>query len=158
MTAAAAVAILATSCTSTPSDPALTRSAIPAPDTTGLAQFQQWKAQNELASMNQYMAANAAAQQPATRTIIKYVPRRTSSSHSTVYRSTSESSNSARAVQRRGWSKAAKGAVIGGAGGAVIGAVISRRNPVLGGVLGGVLGAGAGYGIGHGMDKKDGRY
>lgn len=157
LTVIAAVAMLATSCTTNPAtDAALTKQAIP-PDTAGLAQFQQWKAMNEMATMNQYMAnhtAAAAAAQPATKTIVRYVPVK--STRTTTY--TSESSNTAKASQKKGWSKSAKGAVIGGAGGAVIGAVISKKNPVLGGVIGGVLGAGAGYGIGHGMDKKDGRY
>ncbi len=157
LTVFAAVAIIATSCTSAPApDGAVVKNA--GPDTTGLAQFQQWKAQNELASMNQYMTSQQAAAQPAapaTKTIVKYVPVK-SATRTTTY--SSESANTAKASQKKGWSKSAKGAVIGGAGGAVVGAIISKKNPVLGGIVGGVLGAGAGYGIGHGMDKKDGRY
>jgi Glycine zipper len=59
---------------------------------------------------------------------------------------------------KKGWSKAAKGAVIGGAGGAVIGAVINKRNRAAGAAIGGVIGAGGGYVLGRTMDKKDGRY
>src|SRR2546423_1434762 len=54
-----------------------------------------------------------------------------SAGHTTVYR-------------RRGWSHAAKDATIGGVGGAVLGAVISK-NHVAGAVVGGVIGAGGGY-------------
>jgi len=66
------------------------------------------------------------------------------------------SSNPAKAQEKRGWSKAAKGAVIGGGAGAIAGAVISKK-PVKGAVIGGVIGAGAGYIIGRSKDKKDGR-
>lgn len=60
-------------------------------------------------------------------------------------------------ARRRGWSKAAKGTVIGAGSGAVIGAVISKKKGK-GAIIGGVLGAGVGYGIGRSKDKKDGRY
>lgn len=58
--------------------------------------------------------------------------------------------------RRRGWSHAAKDATIGGVGGAVVGAVISK-NHVKGAIIGGVLGAGGGYILGRSKDKKDGR-
>ena len=54
-------------------------------------------------------------------------------------------------------SKAVKGAIIGGAGGAVAGAVINKKNRVAGAVIGGVIGAGGGYVIGKKMDQKDAR-
>ncbi|MDB5199760.1 MAG: glycine zipper protein [Chitinophagaceae bacterium] len=60
-------------------------------------------------------------------------------------------------TRRRGWSHAAKNAAIGGVGGAVVGAVISK-NKVKGAVIGGVLGAGGGYILGRSKDKKEGRY
>ena len=60
-------------------------------------------------------------------------------------------------TRRRGWSHAAKDATIGGVGGAVLGAVISR-NKVQGAIIGGVVGAGGGYIIGRSKDKKEGRY
>ena len=59
-------------------------------------------------------------------------------------------------VRRRGWSKAAKGAVIGGVGGAVAGAIIDKKHGQ-GAVIGGVVGAAGGYIIGRGKDKRDGR-
>ncbi len=61
-------------------------------------------------------------------------------------------------VQKKGWSKAAKGAVIGGVTGAAAGAVINKKNRAAGAVIGGAVGAGVGYGIGRAKDKKDGRY
>ena len=70
----------------------------------------------------------------------------------------SSSTHTAEVAKKTGMSKAAKGAIIGGAGGAILGAVINKKNRVLGGVLGAVIGGGAGYGIGRSKDKKDGRY
>jgi hypothetical protein len=61
-------------------------------------------------------------------------------------------------ARKRGWSKAAKGAVIGVGSGAVLGAIISKNNKAKGAVIGGVLGAGGGYVLGRVLDKKDGRY
>jgi len=64
----------------------------------------------------------------------------------------------AEAPEKKGWSKTAKGAVIGGVVGAGTGAVVNKKNRVAGAVIGGVLGAGAGAVIGNEMDKKDGRH
>lgn len=58
--------------------------------------------------------------------------------------------------QKKGWSKAAKGAVIGAGSGAVVGAAVSKKKGK-GAIIGGVVGAGAGYIIGRNKDKKDGR-
>ncbi|MGZ3974400.1 MAG: glycine zipper family protein [Flavisolibacter sp.] len=153
-----AIAVAMSACNTTPDNNSTTQKAIqPAVDTTGLAQFQAWKAQNELVNTEQNTAM-----QPNTREVVKYYPvssaRRTSSSH--VYRSTSTSSGGGygTTTRKRGWSSAAKGAVIGGVAGAAGGAIINKKNRALGGIVGGVLGAGAGYGIGRGIDKKNGRY
>src|SRR5690348_13562298 len=74
-------------------------------DTAGLSQFQQWKAQHELASPNQYnpngtlnQSSNNAAY--GTSTVPKH--RRT-----TVYSSTSSSSHTASASHKKGWSHGA---------------------------------------------------
>jgi hypothetical protein len=56
-------------------------------------------------------------------------------------------------AQRR-FSPQAKGAVIGGGSGAILGAVINKRNRVVGGVIGGVVGAGAGYAVGKHIDNR----
>lgn len=61
------------------------------------------------------------------------------------------------ATKKKGWSKAAKGAVIGAGAGAIAGAVISKKKG-LGAVIGGVVGGAGGYIIGRNKDKKDGRY
>ena len=53
--------------------------------------------------------------------------------------------------KREGWSDAAKGATIGGVGGAVAGAVIGKG--AKGAVIGGVIGAAGGYILGRKKDK-----
>ncbi len=58
-------------------------------------------------------------------------------------------------TKKQGWSKAAKGAVIGGVAGAATGAVITKSGK--GAIIGGVIGAGGGYIIGRSKDRKDGR-
>ena len=70
---------------------------------------------------------------------------------------TTSTNNAKVETRKKGVSKSAKYAIIGGTGGAVLGAVINKRNRVAGGVIGGVLGGGLGYGIGRKQDKKDGR-
>lgn len=59
-------------------------------------------------------------------------------------------------TEKKGWSKAAQGAVIGGATGAVGGAIIAR-DKVAGAAIGAAVGAAGGYIIGRDKDKKDGR-
>ena len=68
--------------------------------------------------------------------------------------STSGSGTTATTTKKKGISKAAQGAIIGGVGGAVAGAVIGKGK---GAVIGGVVGAAGGYIIGRSKDKKDGR-
>lgn len=57
-------------------------------------------------------------------------------------------------VARAQWSPQAKGAVIGGLGGAAAGAIINKRNRAVGGVVGGVAGGAIGYGVGKHIDNK----
>jgi hypothetical protein len=114
-------------------------------DTTGLAEFKQWqawKAQNEA----------PAPVAPAPQKVV--VVRKVASTSGSMNSSTT---NEAKTVKKKGWSKAAKGTVIGTAGGAVLGAVINKKNRVAGGIIGGILGCGLGYGIGRSEDRKDGR-
>jgi hypothetical protein len=59
-------------------------------------------------------------------------------------------------TQKKGWSNRAKGAVIGGAAGAVGGAIVSKHKGT-GAVIGGVVGAAGGYIIGNEKDKKNNR-
>lgn len=58
--------------------------------------------------------------------------------------------------EKKGWSKAAKGTVIGAGSGAAVGAIVSKKKGK-GAIIGGAVGAGAGYIIGRSKDKKDGR-
>lgn len=121
---------------------------LPVSTTSELAEFRQWQA-DKLAKEN------------AAKTVSYETPVRKTS---TVRKSTSTSASTippippAEPAKKKGWSKAAKGAVIGGAAGAAAGAIIVKKNRALGAVIGGVVGGGVGYGVGRGMDKKDGRY
>lgn len=147
-----AIAVAMTACNTTP-DNTMTQKAIqPTVDTTGLAEFQAWKAQNELVNTQQN-----AAMAPQTREVVKYYPvssaRRSSSSSSG-----SRTASTGTTTRKKGWSSAAKGAVIGGVAGAAGGAIINKKNRAAGAVIGGVIGAAGGYGIGRGIDKRNGRY
>ena len=183
------MAFVFTACSNKPSADAQAAAALQqqqqvTPDTVGLSQFQAWKAQNELADVQdfnkpvQHAAASPVApirkatktykapvHTPASTPVAAPEPTPAPVSSPTVSDSnegsgvvTSESGETAKAPEKKkGISKAAKGAVIGGVVGAVGGAIINKDNRVVGAVIGGVLGAGGGYGIGRGMDKKDGR-
>ena len=133
-------------------------------DTLGLADFQKWKTQNELKDPTVYYSqGNEIASSQPTRTIVKYVPVKSSAAHRSSNRSTYRSGSLNSVSQypaktvKKGWSRKAKGAVIGGGSGAILGAVINKNNRLVGGALGGALGAGIGYVIGNELDKKHGR-
>lgn len=157
----ASVLLLAACNTQPKTDTVTTQQATPVTitaDTTGLSQFQAWKTQHELANPSEYKAQSEAAATAAK-------PVRTSTAAHRVYNPpvqsgsvSSESANTAKAAEKRGWSKAAKGTAIGAGTGAVIGAVVNKKNRVVGGVVGAVAGGAVGYGIGRHMDKQDGRY
>lgn len=167
---ALSIAVVMTACTSNPS--ANTAQNTMPVDTAGLAEFKAFK--QEAAMMKLYEMQNAQvasvapqpqAPAPAAVTYAPAPARRTSSPRyvsrrsDNTYESGSISSTSGNAAKvKRGWSKSAKGAVIGGAAGAAAGAVINKKNRAVGAVIGGVLGAGGGYSIGRGMDKRDGRF
>jgi hypothetical protein len=55
---------------------------------------------------------------------------------------------------KKGWSKKAKGTLIGAGAGALGGALVSKNN-AKGAIIGGAAGAGAGYLIGRRADKKN---
>lgn len=59
------------------------------------------------------------------------------------------------AQTRKPWSPQAKGTVIGAGTGAAAGAIIHKRNRVVGGVVGGVAGGATGYAIGKHKDNKN---
>jgi hypothetical protein len=60
------------------------------------------------------------------------------------------------APKKKGWSDAAKGAVIG-AGAGALGGVLLDKNDARGAIIGGVVGAAGGYIIGRAKDRKTGR-
>lgn len=92
--------------------------------------------------------------------------KRASLAESRAYRSTRTHSHYQSASQpvyqeqaptrRKGWSSAAKGAVIGGVVGAGTGILVDKKNG-RGAVIGGVVGAGTGYVIGRSRDRRSGR-
>lgn len=67
--------------------------------------------------------------------------------------STSSTTTTTTTAKKKGWSNKAKDAVIGGAVGAVGGAIVSKHKGT-GAVVGGVVGAAGGYIIGNEKDKK----
>src|SRR5205809_5063497 len=154
----AAVVLIA--CNSKPQTDANSGKVLTYNDTICLAEFQKWKAQNELKDPTVYynQGAEMGSSQP-TRTIVKYVPHRSTTAHHSTYSSGSMNSVAQYPAKtmKKGWSRKAKGAVIGGGGGAILGAVISKHNRLVGGALGGALGAGLGYVIGNELDRKHGR-
>src|SRR5687767_6689163 len=110
-------------------------------DTTGLAAYKQAQQQAYIDSLARVKAdsiaeADASGKKSAA---LHSAHRSESATTSTSYPANSE---------KKGWSKAAKGAVIGGATGAAAGAVLHKKNRVVGGVVGAAAGAGVGYGIG----------
>ncbi len=151
------------------------------PDTVGLAQFQQWKAQHELAAVEEYNQpahyATAApvkvikkvAHVPVRKTVVSApAPAKSTAEANTSVSSpgadtkesgamSTESSETAKAPEKKGWSKTAKGTAIGAGAGAAAGAIIFKKNRAAGAVIGGVVGGAVGYGIGRDMDKKDDR-
>jgi hypothetical protein len=56
--------------------------------------------------------------------------------------------------ERKGWSGAAKGAVIGAGVGAISGAVIDKKKPARGAIIGGLAGGGLGAGTGAILDAE----
>ena len=132
-----------------------------ATDTAGLAEYQQWKAQNELAAQNaegEKQNTGAAKQNAAVAQPAKTKAKASNNSVADAPSGSASSGSGSTANEKKGWSKTAKGAVIGGAVGAGAGAIINKKNRAAGAVIGGAVGAGAGAVIGHDMDKKDGRH
>jgi len=149
-------AILMVACNSNPPNPNAGK-VLTYADTAGLADFQKWKTQNELKDPAVYYAQGTeiSAIQPARKTTKSYSPvRRTLNTGGSL---NSVSQYPAKTTAKKGWSRKAKGAAIGGGGGAILGAVINKNNRLVGGAIGGALGAGIGYVIGNELDKKHGR-
>lgn len=159
---AVTLAAVMASCTSNPDANVATAPQATTVDTSGFAQFQAYKRQQELLRLQEgnIPAATTAPAAAVAAPVAKAPVRSTSTtSSSTVSESGSMNTTSANAAKaKQGWSKAAKGAAIGAGSGAILGAVINKKNRAVGGVIGGVAGGAVGYGIGRAKDKKDGRY
>ena len=149
-------------------------------DTAGLADYQSWKAQNEIAPVQEHPVVAAAkpvvqvrtVRQPVRvveRVIEREVPVETPRSETKLPdlagngdvassdgagTGTDAGTAQAPAEEKKKVSNSTKGAVIGGVVGGAAGAVISKKNRVVGGIVGGVVGAAVGYGIGKKKDQK----
>lgn len=183
---AVAIVALFAACNSQPKMNETMGQVLSAADTSGLHEFRQYKQQQELSKIIEAEGINdgmtpgmnsfasgvpATVIQSAPRERIVYVtepaPRRTAArtTRSVSRRSSGGGySNGSGTVARqsiparkKGWSKAAKGTAIGGASGAVLGAIVSKKKGK-GAIIGGVVGAAGGYVLGRAMDKRDGRY
>ncbi len=107
---------------------------------------------NQLDSFKRAASADSAA---AALAIAK--ERAISENQSQSSKSVSSSSTqTGTTTQKKGWSSAAKGAVIGGVIGAGTGIIVDKKDG-RGAAIGGVVGAGTGYVIGREQDKKSGR-
>jgi len=122
-----------------------------------------YEAQKKADSISETKKARAAAENNSrpqvireTRTIYRDRNSNSGSSGSNGSYANNGSGTSQGTTQKKGWSKAAQGAVIGGATGAVGGAIISKHKGT-GAAIGAAVGAAGGYIIGHEKDKKDGR-
>ena len=177
--ALAVTATIFVSCNNNPTLQQPTTTQIPTADTAGLAQFQNWKTQQEMVSTNgvfnginefdesqsnsvRYAEAAPVARTYRTTTTRRSAPTRTRSvssnrSYGGGGGSYGQTSTRTAPARKRGWSKAAKGTAIGAGSGAVLGAIVSKKKGK-GAIIGGLLGAGAGYVIGRAGDKRDGRY
>ncbi len=95
-----------------------------------------------------------------TKTVyVNQAPKQSSNNGTYANNSSAGNSNSGtqNSNEKKGMSKAAKGTIIGTAGGAAAGAIISKKNRGAGAVIGGIVGGATGYTIGRSKDKKDGR-
>jgi len=161
-----AIAAVMAACNSNPQQQGIGASAsvASAADTAGLAEYKAWKTQKDLAEFSAYqqsqnaIAYNSVERKPVASTPVKKAKPKTSAAKSGSGTATTTTSYPAKAPEKKGWSKAAKGTAIGAGGGAILGAVINKRNRAVGAVIGGVAGGAVGYGIGRHIDKKDGRY
>jgi len=150
--------IFITACNSKPAADANTGKVLTYVDTLGLADFQKWKTQNELKDPAVYykQGTEVASSQPVRKTTRNVSSvQKTSGTEGGSLNSVSQ--YPAKTTAKKGWSRKAKGAAIGGGGGAILGAVINKNNRLVGGAIGGALGAGIGYVIGNELDKKHGR-
>jgi len=131
-------------------------------DATELAQFEAWKETKTLEALEtekaSYVAPKTTTSGTAAKRTVNYQSPKMVSESQNAAKTTTTKAAKTTTTKKKGWSKAAKSTAIGAGAGAVLGAVINKKNRALGAVIGGVIGGGGGYVIGRGMDKKDGRY
>ena len=112
---------------------------------------------HELDSFKRAASADSAAAALAKeRTTTKTQFQSSGSTSGSGSSSTSSTSQTSTETQKKGWSSAAKGAVIGGVIGAGTGIIVDKKDG-RGAAIGGAVGAGTGYVIGRERDKKSGR-
>ncbi|RYZ23084.1 MAG: glycine zipper 2TM domain-containing protein [Chitinophagaceae bacterium] len=153
---AGALLIAIAACNSNP-QPAATTNPL---DTAGLAQYQLNKLRGSELDSVRTQPVTAAYVTPAPRPRAATATRSTASSGSSGSNGSTTGSGAGTTVatpEKKGISKTAKGAIIGGVAGAAGGALINKKNRGAGAIIGGVVGAGAGAIIGRQADKKDGR-
>jgi hypothetical protein len=141
--------LLATSCKSKSK---MSDTSIPATDTTIASQAIINEMEPAAAAPVVAVSSKSASQRSSN------TGTKASATKTTSATSSGTTSNTTEPAPKTGWSKTAKGAVIGGVVGAGTGAVINKKNRAAGAVIGGVVGAGAGAVIGNEADKKDGRH
>lgn len=106
---------------------------------------------HELDSFKRVAAADSLAKAQSIARERSYTKTQSSSSSAVTSSSAADAP-----AQKKGWSSAAKGAVIGGVIGAGTGIIVDKKDG-RGAAIGGVVGAGTGYIIGREKDKKSGR-
>ena len=138
------IALFAVACNSAP-ERTLSQSGQQTADTSGLSAFNEWKMEQAYIQMQeaentvqyaapvQKQAAKKAVKSSGTKSSSGSASRPADNSNDKIVLD-NENANEAKAKEKKGWSKAAKGAVIGG-----------------------VIGGTTGYVIGRNKDKKDGR-
>ena len=154
----ASVVIIAASCNTQPK----ADSPKEMTDTTGLGAYNAWKI-NEgglTEETNQDQTSSSAAKKStgSSTSSASNSDKSGSDADAGTGSSAGSGTSSSTGTEKKGWSKTAKGAVIGGVVGAGTGAVVNKKNRAAGAIIGGAVGAGAGAVIGNEMDKKDGRH
>lgn len=151
--------------------------AVPTPDTTGLAEYNKWKMENEIREQIKLEQQQTTVEPvPVATRRASSLSRSSSRSKQANGRENSVASNAGAASvetvgnrdasatktqkpaptpKKKGMSHTAKGAIVGAASGAVIGAIANKKDRVGGGVVGGVVGAATGAGVGVIVDKKE---
>lgn len=142
-------------------------------DTAGLAAFNAQKTADSLAALSSEQPSQAAnSEQRSSSQAFTSANDQGNDESSGAVKSVNDDNgkyvddNSAGAVagddggteattaKKKKFSNAAKGALIGAGSGAVIGAIVDKKNRGLGAVIGAAVGGGAGYGIGKHKDNK----